>query len=399
MMSSMRTRPRNSLFLILGIVVLLVVASAIFISARGMSTQSIASGIVKDCSKVPGDHAPCYEAKVPDLYPKLSVPEIFDVIRNIRTLDTSYQFCHVLGHKVGERVVAEDPNDWVDAIPLNPPDGLCSNGFIHGVVGGRFRSEVLNDATIQQFLPDFIRACVPHDSWTPSDLDRAICYHGMGHLFDFITNANIPKALDLCSKVAPEDYSRVCIQGVFMQIYQPLEPDDYALIAQMPVKPTKTTVRQFCATFKNPIYVGSCLEESWPFFQKEITDGTGVKGFCSGQPDAIETDQCYLSMSSIVGRMSLGAPDKAASACNAFPASRQVVCYTSVSRAVIEEDRNGGAGAIALCEKADSDTASSCLDSLASTASFTFGLGTPELSRFCGLLPEPYRDRCGEAQY
>ncbi len=225
-----------------------------------------AAQIVKACAKEPGDHSPCYEAQVPNLYPKMSVADIFTVIRAIRAADPSYQFCHVLAHKVGERVVAEDPNNWVDAIPLNPSDGLCSNGFVHGVTGGRFSAEVLNDATIQQFLPDFKRACEPHDDWHPSDLDRSICYHGMGHLFDFITNADLPKALDLCSIVAPNDYQRVCIQGVFMQIYQPLEPDDYQMIAQMKVVPTKETVRSYCATFKVPIYVGSCLEESWPMF-------------------------------------------------------------------------------------------------------------------------------------
>src|SRR3989344_3814855 len=187
--------------------------------------------IVHDCAQA-RDRSACYEAEVPTLYPQLSVAQVFDIVREIRREDPSYQFCHVLAHKIGERVVAEDPERWIDAIPLNPPDGLCSNGFIHGVVGGRFRAEVLDDETLEKLIPDFSRACEPRKGWQPSSLDQAICYHGIGHLYMFVTDADIPKALSLCERTArgsdPErDFRRVCREGVFMQIYQPLEPDDY----------------------------------------------------------------------------------------------------------------------------------------------------------------------------
>lgn len=362
------------------------------------SAEGTAKEIVKDCMNSGSDHSACYEAEVPALYPKLSVPQIFDIVRMIRQEDSSYQFCHVLGHKIGERVVAEDPNGWVNAIPLNPSDGLCSNGFIHGVVGGRFRSEVLDDTTTQKFLPDFILACQPHNGWQPSDLDRAICYHGMGHLFDFITNADLNKALDLCHAVAPDQYLRVCVQGVFMQIYQPLEPDDQVLIDQMPSKPTPTTVRAFCAAFKDPLYVGSCLEESWPFFRREITDGTGAGAFCSGQPNATETEQCYVSISSIIGRMSLGHSQEAAAACNNFPVAHQSTCFSYSAEAVLEESLEDGQKAIALCSMAAPNIANACLAQLADHAQFTFGANQAYHEQFCAALPSSLQDLCRGAR-
>ncbi len=390
-----RSMFRKKTPIIVGVCVLVVgllcTAGILWRTHSGTSTDSAARRIVSACNTIGTDHSACYEAEVPTLYPGMPVARIFDVVREIRTLDSSYQFCHVLGHKIGERVVAEDPNSWVGAIPLNPSDGLCSNGFIHGVVGGRFRSEVLNDTTIEKFVPDFIRACQAHDAWTPSDLDRAICYHGMGHLFDFITDANIPKALDLCSRVAPEAYSRVCIQGVFMQIYQPLEPDDYQLIARMKVKPMKATVRTFCATFKDPIYVGSCLEESWPFFQKEITDGSGVASFCSGQPNTRETDQCYVSMSAIIGRMSLDDSSKAAAACDRFPTTHRETCYSYTAQAVLEEDLSDSRKAIDLCERAGDPAAGQCISDLVGHAHFTFGNNTKKYDAFCAALPSTSR--------
>jgi hypothetical protein len=388
--------PRRNTFVIAAACACIAAASVayLFVSARTSSAGGVARAIVTDCARSGADHAACYEEEVPALYPRMSVSQIFDVIRAVRSDDATYQFCHVLGHKLGERVVSEDPSGWVDAIPLNPPDGLCSNGFIHGVVGGRFRAEVLNDATIEQFMPDFTRACAPHGDWNPSDLDRAICYHGMGHLFDFITNADIPKALSLCGRIT-EDYRRVCVQGVFMQIYQPLEPDDYELIAQMSVKPSSTTVPEYCAAFSaDPIAEGSCVEESWPLFHASITDGTGVARLCSLEPNAEEQNVCYVSMSSIIGRLSLGDPQHVARACAQFPLERQADCFGYSAEAVLEENRNDAAGAIALCGLASSAVGPQCIGLLADHARFIFGPDVSAQRRFCSALPNEFAARC-----
>jgi hypothetical protein len=387
-------------YYILGTLVLaalLLVGAGVHAATAAPPAMQEAQSIVKKCAG-PGDHSACYEAAVPDLYPGLSVPQIFDVITDIRTMDPTYQFCHVLAHEVGERVVAEDPNNWIDAIHLNPPDGLCSNGFIHGIIIGRFRNVVVDDATFQKFLPDFIRACEPSDNWNPSDLDRAICYHGMGHLFTYITNADLPVALHYCSEVVPDQFARVCIEGVFMQIYQPLEPDDYALIAQMKVKPTKDNVRQFCASFKDPLYVGACLRESWPFFESGIQSGKGAQAFCSGQPNAEETDECYQSISSIIGRMSLQDPAQAASACNAIPANQQETCFSFSAQAILEEDRTQVQQAVDLCNRASASVATACLGDLSTRSQFVYGTDTSDHSALCTLMPVDLQAECEQGQ-
>ncbi len=369
----------------------LVVSLVVFAWSSFHATE--AKRILRDCAQG-GDRAACYEAEVSELYPRLSVPNVFEVVRDIRRSDASYQFCHVLAHKVGERVVAEDPDKWIDAIPLNPSDGLCSNGFIHGVVGGRFRAEVLDDATLQKLLPDFRRACEPRKGWTPSNLDQAICYHGLGHLYDFITNADLPKALDICTRTTSQQYRRVCIEGVFMQIYQPLEPDDFLMIEQMPVKPTKDTVRQFCARFGDtPAYEGACLRESWPL-HAGMTDGTGVEAFCSNQPNAEEEVACYESSTAIIGRLSLGNPEKAASACNELPEGRRSLCFGTAAQAVLEENREDVSKAISLCVLAGDSIARGCMIKLAEQATFIFGQNEREITAFCSALPTSLQGSC-----
>lgn len=340
----------------------------------------------------------CYEREVPKLYPTLSIPETFTVIREIRAKDPSYQFCHVLAHKLGEAIVAEDPANWLDAIAQNPSDNLCSNGFIHGVFVGRYRDDVLDEKRMQEALPELKIACEPHGKWDPSPLDQAICYHGMGHVFMFLTNADFRRALDACKRIGESptgNFLRVCREGVFMQIYQPLEPDDFALIELLPEKPSAENYRRMCKAYsQTPEEEGACLREAWPLVRESITDGSGVEKFCSAQPSATEADACYQTASAIVGRMSLGKQSQAVEACSKFPALRHVECFSTVAQTRLEEQQTNGEVAVALCEAAPSAVVRECLAILARRASFIFPPTSAERSRFCLLVPDDVRSLC-----
>ena len=375
-----------------------VIGFLLFPSRGGFSPRDVlAQRIVGQCSREES-HEKCYEREVPKLFPSRSIPKLFELVREIRRLDPSYQFCHVLAHELGEIVVAEDPARWLDAIALNPSDNLCSNGFVHGVIVGRFRNDTLDNATLEKTIPDFARACEPREDWSPSALDQAICYHGMGHLFMFITNADVRRSLDVCQRITQSptgDFSRVCREGVFMQIYQPLEPDDFALVDLLPEKPTANNYRRLCSVYTDPAVQGACLREAWPLVREGVVSGTGVAQFCSGQPNAKEVDACYDSATAIIGRMHLSEPNKGAQACAELPAARQEVCYTSAAQALIEEDRGHGKDALALCARAKGSVAEGCMKLLASRSRFFFA-DFRERLQFCTLFDERYRDLCAQ---
>ncbi|TSC87251.1 MAG: Uncharacterized protein G01um10148_356 [Parcubacteria group bacterium Gr01-1014_8] len=359
------------------------------------SSRAEAAAIVETCKKEP-DNMFCYEREVPKLYSSYSIPELFEFIREIRRLDPSYQFCHVLAHKLGEEAVAEDPSRWLDMIPLNPRDGMCSNGFIHGVIVGRFRNDTLDKETLEKTIPDLARACEPRANWSPSSLDQAICYHGMGHLFMFITNADMRLSLDTCARIsrsATGDFMRVCREGVFMQTYQPLEPDDFALLELLPEKPTKENYRRLCAAYANDPEEGACLREAWPFFRTDILKGTGAISFCSGQPTKEEEEMCYESASTIIGRQLLGNDEKASAACDALPQKWQSICYIAAAQALLEEDRATGKAAISLCERGKNGVADTCLKTLAMRANWIFSSGAAEKDAFCEALPR-FKEEC-----
>ncbi len=358
------------------------------------SLLDTAKQIVASCEKNPGDHAACYQAEVPNLYPKYSVAQIFGVLRDIRTLDTSYRYCHVLGHSIGERVVAEDPDRWVEDLGLTPPDGICSNGYIHGIISGRFRSEVLTDDTIQTFLPDFSRACQPSSIWSPSGFDEEECFHSMGHLLDFITDANIPKSLTLCEKAIPAGYQKNCMEGVFMQIFHPREPDDTLLIAKLPVRPDIETYRAYCASFGSAVYVGACLRETWSMYAESLREPGGITSFCSNQPDDHEAQNCYQVAFSAIAWTNLSDPTAVARACGYAPQDMRESCLITAAKRMMGEDKLDGKSVIALCSAASADLKDDCFSGAAALSSYLFGEDADEYNTYCPLFMGANRDRC-----
>jgi hypothetical protein len=94
----------------------------------------------------------CYEKEIPKLMDKpysLSMENAFQVARQVQIADTSYNFCHVLGHKLSAKETKKDPTLWQQVIG-RCPQGVCSNGCIHGAFQERFRTE------LNRFLTSFL---------------------------------------------------------------------------------------------------------------------------------------------------------------------------------------------------------------------------------------------------
>lgn len=379
----------------LALIAILVGGMAAYLFASPTSIDAAAQNAIEVC-KENVDKEACYEKEIAPLYPAFSIPELFEVIRRVRVQDREYQFCHLLAHQLGEAAVAANPDAWIDVVPLNPTDGMCSNGFIHGAVIGRFRDDSLEGERLQAALKDFSVACEPRGDWQPTELDRAICYHGLGHLYTFITDAQLQDAAHICEQTAVHgnrDYRRVCREGVFMQIYQPVEPDDFDLIELLPEKPTPENYRRLCSVYERPEERGACLREAWPLFREHIFQKHDAGFFCQGQPNKEEEDACYDALTSIIGRLSLNSPEKLEKTCMGLPAERQEMCFTRASLAVLEEDRSAVPEALAVCAGAPASIRARCVEFIAERAEFIFGKGEAR-SRFCDALPREVQGRC-----
>lgn len=376
------------------------------------NAQAEADKFTQLCMNGHGDHATCYEDNVPKLLANRSMAQVFDVVRKIREEDHEYGFCHVLGHKIGEQEVSKDPAKWMDVVAQCPSDGLCSNGCGHGAIMTRYRSDGLRESFPPEYIdthivPDLAKVCEPRVGFAPSPLDKAICYHGLGHVIDFIADGDVKTALDTCRKVTNNNANgmgRVCLEGVYMQFYQPLEPDDYALVKKVTANlssgaTTSLTIKTSAELCQKSAWSaeekGACHRESWPLHREQIRTGKGIDEFCKNEVNSAERDKCYETAMTINARFSVRNSGYMKDLCATMSDEHRGRCYDIGSRAIIEEDRTAGADAIAFCSAiANKKDKNTCLDALAGGAKFIFGPGTPLSSSFCAMMPEDKRATC-----
>lgn len=366
--------------------------------AATKTAKEYAKEVIATCADV--RYAPtCYEEEVPKLLAEIPIEETFAVIREIQVADESYRFCHVLAHKLGEREVAKDPQHWFDVIPRCPTDGLCSNGCVHGAAVERFNDVVFTEENLKQIVPDLAIACEMRDGYNPTPLDQAMCYHGIGHLTIHITEARIDAALEICDRIAVKDdgrnFERMCDEGIFMQLFQPLEPEDFALVDQLPMELSKNTVAVFCGTYSNTVAEeGACLRESWPLFAEETRTADGIVAFCAMSPSS-EEDECYQSLLAIMGRSTLGDPAASHRICSGLPETRQAECFATAGMTILEEDRVRSGEAVAYCSSIATEVnRQACYDRLLQVATFVFHPADPNLRTMCSALPEPWQQQC-----
>lgn len=372
-----------------------VVASFPGLSSR--VARAAAHVIVTHCAER-NDKPLCYEENVPLLLYVSPIEGVFSVVRALQREDTSYRFCHVLGHELGAALVKQNPDQWVDLMHKNPPDGLCSNGFLHGIIVGRFNYAVLSEEQIDAIVPDFAEACERAPGWEPSDLDRAMCYHALGHVLTHLTSADLSLAADYCGAIAQrrgrEAYVPTCVSGVFMQIFQPLEPEDYALIERLPVKPTKETLLTFCAAYNTEQKRGQCFSEGWPLFRDELQTAAGTQAFCQSSKDSKIQEICYRTVFSIGARFGISNPSARVSLCEQMPKGRVPECIGILANAFIEEDRTKGADASAACALASPEYQDGCYTYLLSMMRFNLVEGSPSRQALCAALPPEYAKKC-----
>lgn len=391
-------------WLILGILTAAVLAVGAYIlfapeQTAQKSIQTYATEMVELCKDA--DYRPlCYEQEVPKLVSDLTTDRIFDVIREIRRQDPEYLFCHVLGHELGVYEVSLDPDNWLDVIAKGPTDGLCSNGYAHGALVARFNDEDLSREEFEYALKDLAIACEEREGYTPTDLTKAICYHGVGHVMIHLTLSNVDESLYGCEQIGLKndgrDYRQLCVEGVYMQLFQPLEPEDFALVDMLPYQPTRENLYRFCSEFsRNDEQFGACWREGWPFFRNDLYTSKGVIDYCSTLTEAQDRDLCFVSAFTINGRHNLGNAEKMAAVCNGLPSEYKGNCFSRGANAFPEEDPSLVPQAIDMCSRANEEAAQDeCYGFLARVASFNFHEGSEPFEQMCTLLPSEFEAAC-----
>jgi hypothetical protein len=358
-----------------------------------VSFEEYAARIIKKCATQKQGNT-CYDKEIPKLSGVLSMEDVFKVTALIQENDTSYTYCHVLGHRLATLETKKDVSRWKEVVGRCPV-GVCSNGCVHGAFQERYRSDVLEGEEYEKAKNELKDICEVRDSFNPSGLEQGSCYHALGHLLMYISGADIIKSVASCDEVGLKsdgrDFRGLCYDGAFMQIFQPLEPEDIALVYR--IKQTKETARDFCSQFDGEKKT-SCFTESWPLFFEEIITPRGLLNFCSntGSEGFEACMQDILYVLPIQFRFEEAA---VRDFCLGLPSIYRGRCFSLFAVRLMEIDYGNIKRAVDFCQSSASyDKEGVCFSELVKNADFIFSPDSEEFKELCSRLPAPWQEEC-----
>jgi hypothetical protein len=359
------------------------------------SLDQYAQEVFEACANSEQHRPVCYEEKIPKLMDNISMVDAFKVTRIVQDLDPDYTYCHVLAHKLSAREVQRDPENWKDVVSMCPTS-MCSNGCLHGGFQEKFRAEFFSEEEMRKIIPDLVTLCEKRGAWEPTGLEQASCYHALGHLTMYLTNAEINRSMDICDEVALKeggrDYRQLCYDGAFMQIFQPLEPEDFALIEGKEID--KSEYESFCSGFDG-MKEGSCRSEGWPLFLKELYNPSELVKFCSKSGSESETNRCYGALIYVLAAQFKLNSDKIFNYCSGLPEPVSGRCFANSASRMIEVDARNIDRSVDLCRRGSKfDKNNQCYKELVFYSSYTFRAGSEDFLKLCNTLPSPWNEEC-----
>ena len=365
-------------------------------SRTQISLEQYAENILEIC-KNKNFRPACYDEEIPKLMDKISMEDAFRVTGIIQSLDSAYPYCHVLAHRLAAKEINKDPSKW-KSVATRAPIGMCSNGGIHGAFQERFRKESLTPEEVKKIKPELMDLCEKRPGWNPSNLDKGACYHALGHLLMYLTGADIKASLKLCDEIGikpdSEEVQQTCYDGAFMQIFQPLEPEDFDLLSGKEIKPGELT--DFCGSFGGK-QRSSCWSEGWPLVRQDIMTPEGLVEYCSNDilQDQDSKDRCLISVSyAIIVQMKFNM-DSFKKFCSLLPESVSDKCFSAGATRLISTDYKNASQATAFCASIDIERDRDvCYSKLLEYALYSFYPGSEESTTLCDSLPKDWKAKC-----
>jgi len=268
----------------------------------------------------------------------------------------------------------------------------------------RFNDESLTDEQIEVLKPEIKDLCEPRGDWNPVPVEISMCYHSIGHLNMFITDADIEKAIELCEWVGIKDngpsHVQTCVHGVFMSIFQPLEPEDFALVADL--APEKEDVVEFCEPYSHDLVQWeACRMEAWPLFHTELlTDPSFADEYCSFSGDANIKKTCLSNVMSFVTVNifvnTTRGMDGLDEYCTGLSSTYyKANCYAHAAARLVQLDPIYTDKAMDVCKFADvKGIGDACYETLSISGKGTYHPGTEEINDYCGKMPDTWEDYC-----
>ncbi len=358
---------------------------------------TFATKIIDVCDKE-RYHPACYDREIPKLMEDISMEDAFKVTAIIQAKDSAYPFCHVLAHTLTGIEVDKDPSKWKD-VAIRAPTDMCSNGGLHGAFQQRFRAENMSPEQIEEIKPELETVCEKRMGWDPTSLERGACYHALGHLTMYLTKADAQASVKLCDEIGLKIGGNIiqsCYDGVFMQIFQPLEPEDFALIEGMDIKINAGNLQDFCGQFHGK-QRASCWAEGWPLFREKVITPKGLNEYCGNDflEDNESKERCYTGEFYMIMVELKFDMSKYKNFCSELPASVSGLCVNAGATRLITTDYRYFSKAADFCSSVNRvGDKNGCYAKIVEYALYNFHSDSKESKALCNTLPENWRNKC-----
>ncbi len=337
----------------------------------------------------------CYNTEIPKLMRLMSMEEAFAVTSLVQERDPSFPYCHVLGHKLASIETQKNPDKWRDVV-AKCPSGICSNGCVHGAFQEKYKEETLTGTSFTEAKNEFGDLCEANSNLTLTGLTQGSCYHALGHLLMYVTGADINKSVATCDEIAKKsdgrDFTSLCYDGAFMQIFQPLDTDGKSLVRNFNIDAGNAWdfCKQFFSDKRN-----SCWQESWPIFLMQITTPMGLQGFCS-KLNPSDRQDCFVNAFYIMPIQFRFNKSNINSYCSGFVEELQKMCFAMTASRILEIDKRNGKEVVDFCSQLSGVNKAGCFDQVVKDANFDFLPDSLERANLCSQLPDTWRNKCFE---
>jgi len=387
--------------LLLGMVLALATVSVLLYVAHYAKPTATPDALAKEvmslCKTAPVKQV-CYGREIPLLMDRgLSMEEAFKVTRIALETDPDFNFCHLLSHTLAEKEVAKDPLLWKEVAARSP--NMCSNGGIHGAFLARFKTESMASSSNESIFSQLEGICESPEEKKLDGLSQASCYHSLGHLLMYLTLGDVDRSMTVCDLLVDasmgESNRIMCYDGSHMQLHEPFEPEDFALIAGKEIT-TPEELYDLCSQYvdaKRQV----CFSWAWVLYQDELYNPSTSRIICEPLREyGDEYDFCLtyvFNMALIL--VSNYDVYKINTYCSEVPLDIRGNCYANAASRFMTTDRAFIDRSFKLCGLADSvENENICYERMRGYASFVFVPDSQEHTLFCQRLAEESGTGC-----
>lgn len=275
----------------------------------------------------------------------------FEILNSLQQIDQSAVGCHLISHGIGWGSYKREPENWRGLVQRLPT--ICNYGSIHGVLESYILS-LPEKSLNKEVIPTIC-----------GDVPRADCNHIIGHLILVQTDADVPKALELCEVFSDPVQNNYCISGVFMEYQTALNLVSHDLVPQTWLNwPLRIGELEKLCRAQTGKWAEGCWEEIVHVAAATFrSDAKKVFDFCSTSQSPIGAKKCKRHAIGVL-----------AASKNFKLLSLKDMCD--------------------LPQKNDPTFRNECYPALVSSALSTIPTEVPEAVAFCNTLGSSYKPGC-----